>query len=149
MTSNLRDLLSAAQQFEFATSAGRALHKEMQKIVIYPNGDTCGDRELVAKIKSTPGIADFFSPHARTEIPIAGMLNKKFVSRRIDRIIVDNDKNIVKIMDYKTDLNHELMRNMYISQLSEYAQLLRDIYPNHTIHGYILWTSDFTLDQVI
>ena len=54
----------------------------------------------------------------------------------------------VYVMDYKTDTDKAINHNKYIAQVREYVALLRAIYPDYTIIGYILWTHDFSLEKI-
>lgn len=148
MTDKLSEFMRAQKQQKFATDAGDLMHKKLQFIVIDDNFES-GDTEILAKIKSKPELADFFVKSARTEVPIAGKIHDKFVSRRIDRMIIKDSEKTVQFIDYKTDLDTNLLRDKYIKQLSEYKQLLSEIYPNYKIIGYILWTHNWKLEKMI
>ena len=90
----------------------------------------------------------FFAENTRTEVPIAGIINGNFISRRIDRLSVDDENKIVRILDYKTDIEKESRREKYIVQLNEYEKLMRQIYPEYKIEKYILWLHDWTLEKL-
>ncbi len=147
MTQTLHDLINAENHIAYATDAGRKMHAKLQAVVI--NGDNChGDLELIRRIKSCGAAADFFGPNSRTEAPVAGYINNKFISRRIDRICINNKAKIIDILDYKTDVSRDAMRTKYIQQLWEYRALISKIYPGYTIRTYILWTHYWELEQV-
>lgn len=148
MSNKLQETLSALQRQDYSTKAGRDAHLKMQQITI--DGPTVrGDTGLCAQILSRPELIPFFATTAQTEVPIAGYLNKQFVSRRIDRMIINNADKTVKILDYKTDINKLMFRDKYFNQLSEYTRLLSEIYPSYKISAYILWLHDFELEQLI
>ena len=134
-------------QTKHATDAGTKMHTQLQRIFISDNQST-GDTDLVAKISAHPEIAHLFAPTSQTEVPIAGTIDGKFISRRIDRLLIDDKNKTISILDYKTDINPDEFRNKYILQIREYATLLRQIYPHHKIHCYILWTHNFALEHV-
>ena len=137
--------LDAREASRHATGTGTETHRRLQYIVI--DGDaTKGDAELVEKIAANPEIAAFFGKNARAEVPIAGTVNKKFVSRRIDRLAVDGSKT-VRFLDYKTDIDKAARRDKYAAQMAEYAQLLRAAYPGRTVSGHILWLHDWKLEK--
>ena len=73
----------------------------------------------------------FFTENAQTEVPVAGIINGYFVSRRIDRLVVDDEKKVVRILDYKTDVDKTKYREKYIIQLGEYEKLMHQIYPEY------------------
>ena len=147
MTNNLQNLLNKIKKSDHATDSGSHMHSLMQHIVIDGKG-THGDNELVQQILSHPNLDKFFTPASRTEVPIAGYVNGKFVSRRIDRMVIDHDKKTIDILDYKTDIDKSAMVDTYIAQIGEYKTLVRDIYPQYNVRGYILWTHDFSLQEI-
>ena len=143
----LDNIIQMVSQTRFATEAGVAMHRNLQRVTIA--SDHCsGDSELVARIVKNKTLAQLFSPQSRTEVPIAGTINGHFVSRRLDRLLINNTEKTIMILDYKTDTAPDKYRTQYISQVYEYMQLLHAIYPNYTVHGYILWTHDFSLEKI-
>lgn len=143
----LHNILKTQSQTQHATDAGIKMHARLQRIFISDNQST-GDTDLVAKISAHPEIAQLFAPASQTEVPIAGTIDGKFISRRIDRLLIDDKNKTISILDYKTDTNPDEFRNKYIFQIREYATLLRQIYPHHKIHCYILWTHNFLLERL-
>lgn len=143
----LHKILSACDSTQYATSAGQKMHSRLQRVFI--DGDnSSGDPEIVNKIKSVPGLASFFSAKSRTELPIAGTINGRFISRRIDRVTIDNSAKRISILDYKTDRDCNAYHSKYVFQIHEYARLLQTIYPGYKIDCYILWTHDFLLENI-
>ena len=144
----LRDIISQMKHTKIATDTGKKMHVKMQQIVI--DSTFChGDNELCEKISQHPELTRFFAQESKTEAPIAGYINGQFISRRIDRLIIDDANKTIDILDYKTDTNKNEFIDKYTTQINEYATLLRDIYPQHTIHGYILWLHDFELTKIV
>ena len=84
-----------------------------------------------------------------TEVPVAGYINGRFVSRRIDRLVINDDKKEVSILDYKTDVDKSTFHDKYVAQIKEYVTLLYGIYPEYKIHAYLLWLNDFSLEEVL
>ncbi len=147
MTNSLHDLINETEHQSHAVDAGRRMHLKLQNIVI--DGDkTCGDIELISKIRQCSGLVSFFATFAQTELPIAGYINGKFVSRRIDRILINNDARTIDILDYKTDVSRDVLHEKYIRQLNEYKTLMGRIYPGYKITASILWTHDWELEQI-
>ena len=147
MVDNLKQFLSEQNNKKFATEQGAIQHAKMQRIVIDPDTQK-GDTELIARIKTKPELLTLFSSASRTEAPIAGYINGKFISRRIDLLLVNDVEKTVIFMDYKTDIDKNLFRDKYNIQMNEYAGLLRSIYPEYVIRGLILWLKDFTIDEI-
>ncbi len=147
MSNKLTDVLSQIKHQEFATRTGREIHKRMQHIVI-SSEQTSGDADLVAKISQNTKLARFFGPNAKTEVPIAGIVNNRFISRRLDRLVVAPEQKQVYVLDYKSDTDKTALFDKYVAQINEYKSLLRDIYPGYQIIGYILWLHDFELQEI-
>ncbi len=147
MSNKLNEILSEIKRADYATDTGRKLHAKMQKI---KTGDTesRGNDELIAKITKNPQLMKFFTPTSRTEVPIAGNINGKFISRRIDRLVIDDATKNIYVLDYKSDTDKTAYRDKYAAQIREYIALLRDAYPDYTVRGYILWLQDFELVEI-
>ncbi len=143
----LRDLLKQQDATQFATDAGTRAHRRMQQIMIDGN-ITHGDVDTVARVKSHPELLPFFVANAQTEVPVAGIIRGKFISRRIDRMVTDDTTKQILVMDYKTDVSPNRFHVAYCAQVREYMELLRAIYPEYTVLGYILWLHDFRLESV-
>lgn len=141
------DFIRRGRDMRFATRAGTDMHERLRKIVI-DAATARGDAELIARIQPNAPLAEYFGPHARTEVPVAGTINGRFISRRIDRMIVDTAAKTIKILDYKTDTDRRARRDKYKTQLQEYRDLLGAIYPGFTISAAILWTHDWTLEII-
>ncbi len=147
MTNNLNELLNKFEHQSHATDMGRRMHLRLQNVVI--DGDNSrGDAQLIAQIKSCPNLGKFFTPDSKTEVPIAGYINSKFISRRIDRLCVNHITRSIYVLDYKTDTDRNTLHNKYAHQLNEYRQLLAGAYPGYDITSYILWTHDWELEKV-
>lgn len=147
MSNDIHQILSEADRTKYATDAGTHMHIQLGRIVISDQGHK-GDGGLIEKILQNPILIKLFSPLAQTEVPIAGLVNNRFVSRRIDRLLIDNQNKTVWILDYKTDVNRDVFIDVYRNQLQEYAKLMRQIYPDYGIEKYILWTHNWVLESV-
>ena len=143
MDKTIRELLKEYDTKKHATDAGNVMHKKMRLVNVLNDKD-----EVANYINSRPELAMFFAPNARTEVPIAAFINGKFVSRRIDRLVIDDKNMVVHIMDYKTDVNKETFRSNYIAQVREYMSIMNKIYPKYKVYGYILWLHDWTLEKL-
>lgn len=143
----LNKILSEREHVTYATGTGTQMHRLLQRVVI--DGDKCsGDAELVKKIKNTPELHKFFAPNSKTEVPIAGKLFDRFISRRIDRLVIDDESQTILVLDYKTDVNKRIFYNKYLNQIREYVALLHTLYPTYSVQSYILWTHDFSLEKL-
>jgi len=147
MQNNLRNFLSARKKQKFAIETGVQTHSKMQRIVIDDDTEQ-GAPELINKIKSNPTLLPLFSRLAKTEVPIAGIVKGKFISRRLDRMLIQKQTKEIIFLDYKTDINKNTFREKYIFQMREYIQLLKNIYPDYSIKCFILWLHDFETEQI-
>ncbi len=143
----LNNILNNITQEQISTDIGTKIHAILQHITI-DNKHTIGNIDYINKIKQTPNLKKFFSSDSKTELPIAGTINGKFISRRIDRILINHEAKTIDILDYKTDITHDKYYNKYKTQINEYILLLQQIFPNYMINGYILWTHDFLLEKL-
>ena len=149
MTNKLQELIQSSNQQNFATAAGRDVHRQMQKIFFDANGNANFNNNLVDKIKSIPELVKIMGPMSKTEVPIAGVVNGRFISRRIDRLYINQNTKTIIILDYKTDIDKNVFREKYIDKLTEYRELLKQIYNGFSVSCKIFWTNDFTLENVI
>ena len=88
----LNKILADKSSVKHATDNGTKMHKMLQCVVI-DDGTEIGNNNLISQIKKHPGLIHFFNKSAKTEVPIAGTINGRFVSRRIDRLCIDDNKN--------------------------------------------------------
>lgn len=148
MTDNkLCDLMKSLMHSDHATESGRAMHRRMQTIRLHD--ENTGNQELIQQIKNRPELIVFFEKNSKTEVPIAGYINGRFVSRRIDRLCIDDNAKTIRVLDYKTDLNPDNMRDKYISQIHEYVTLMRAAFPQYLVTGYILWLHNWQLEKIV
>ena len=147
MTQNLNDFLKSQEQKDYAVQTGMSVHAQMQNIIVDKTVEY-GDKDIIDLIKTRPDLQPFFTASAQTEVPIAGIIHGKFVSRRIDRLIINHDTKTIDFIDYKTDTNKTTFVEKYRIQITEYAELLHSAYPNYKINGYILWLHDWQLDKI-
>ena len=148
MTQNLTQFLTGAKNKNFAIKTGTATHTILQRVII-DTDYVVGEKDIVNAIKQHPNLLPFFSKTAQTEAPIAGIIHGHFISRRIDRMLINHDAKTIDFIDYKTDTNKNTFIEKYTKQLQEYAELLCSAYPNYKIKGYILWLQDWSLDKII
>jgi len=149
MTQNLNDFLTTQTNKKYATQSGTKIHALLKNIVLDNKSGDVGNSEIIEQIKQYPELKQFFGPSAQTEVPIAGHINNVFLSRRIDRLLIDTQNKSIMFIDYKTDINKETFIDIYKKQLREYAQLLQSAFPGYKITGFILWIHDWQLEQII
>lgn len=147
MPNDIKSILTANDNVKFATDVGTRMHARLGHVVIDVD-KISGDADLIEKINSVPGLPHLFSAQSQVEVPIAGTIAHRFVSRRIDRLLVDTEQRVVCVLDYKTDTNHDLFHDAYVAQLREYGTLLAQMYVGYKIFRYILWTHDWVLESV-
>lgn len=93
--------------------------------------------------------AHLFVPGSRAEVPIVAELpgqdgRSQIVSGQIDRLVVTaTDCHIV---DFKSNrppaMQPEHVSKQYLRQLALYRAAIREIYPNHTVSCYLLWSAE-------
>jgi len=147
MTNKLHELVDKHTHAKYATDTGRGVHTKMQHVFYTPNG-WVGDTNIISHIKDNSELRELLGPLSKTEVPIAGIINGKFISRRIDRLYVNNTTKNIVVLDYKTDINKKVFFEKYVVQLNEYYALLKQIYRSFNIDCKILWLNDFTLENV-
>ncbi len=148
MTESITDLLKTQDEINYATNIGQNVHKKMQHVFV-DNDIWHGDKNITDKISQHAELTRFFTKNALTEIPVAGIINNHFISRRIDRMIINHTTHNIDILDYKTNtIRDDIIRKKYQKQVNEYIEIMQKIYPNYTINGYILWLHDCFLDKL-
>ena len=148
MTQNLTDFLKGFEQKQYATQSGTDMHAKMQHIIV--DDDLCvGDTDIIKTIQNRPDLHPFFVKSAQTEVAVAGNIHGHFISRRIDRLLINHDTKTIDFIDYKTDADKNVFIDKYKLQLKEYTDLLKSAYPDHKINGYILWLHDWELNKII
>ncbi|MBR4625395.1 MAG: hypothetical protein IKP35_01830 [Alphaproteobacteria bacterium] len=147
MTQILQDFLTGAKNKEFATNTGTQIHARLRQVVVDEKKGNSGDLELIQNIINRTDLKKFFAVSAKTEVSIAGYLNGRFVSRRIDRLLINKDTKTIDFIDYKTDTDKTRFIEQYKRQLNEYGNLLKSAYSGYEINGYILWLADWSLDK--
>jgi ATP-dependent exoDNAse (exonuclease V) beta subunit len=149
MTQNLNNFLQQHNSEKHATDSGTETHKLLQSVFFDDNDHYFGDPNIVNSLKQHREISKYFNSSSMTEVPIAGYIKNEFVSRRIDRLLINHDTKNIVFIDYKTDTDKLKFIDKYKKQLSEYSILLKDAYPNYSISGFILWTNDWSLEKII
>ena len=147
MSNDIKQILKEQDTVKHATESGTKTHALLAQVVIEEN-KTCGRPDLVKNILSVPGLTRFFGSTSKTEVPVAGFINNRFVSRRIDRLSIDEENKEVYILDYKTDTERDTFIDIYRLQLQEYVKLISQIYPGYGIHAFILWTHKWVLERI-
>ncbi|MDR0319788.1 MAG: hypothetical protein LBH81_03565 [Rickettsiales bacterium] len=129
---SVKEFLEKNKEQEAAIQAGIDFHKLAER------------GELPATVfEKTPALREFFSDAARAEVPLAGTIGGNFVSRRIDRMTLSEAE--VKFLDFKTGGGDA---DDYRRQMSEYSELLSEIYPGKKIRGFIYWVEKAELQEV-
>lgn len=147
MTDTLRELLKQRDAASHAIDAGTQMHEKMRHVFIDGN-DVRGDADIIKKITAHKELLQFFDTNSQTEVPVAGFVRGKFISRRIDRMVINHNAKTIMILDYKTDTKPDENRAAYHAQVAEYMELLHMIHPDYTVRGFILWLHNFGLESV-
>jgi len=101
----------------------------------------------VFRVLDAPDFAPLFAPGSAAEVPLAGVVagadgRPIVVSGQVDRLALT--AGAVLVVDYKTNrpppATSTQVAPLYRGQMAAYRALLRDIYPDKTIHCALLWT---------
>ncbi|MCM2343626.1 MAG: double-strand break repair helicase AddA [Alphaproteobacteria bacterium] len=110
-------------------------------------------QEVVAEVMAIlthPDYAALFGPNAQAEVPLTGVIDGKLLSGQIDRLLITAKD--IKIIDYKSNRpppqHAKDVPQAYRIQLQAYRDTLRQIYPQHTIKTYLLWTDGPCLMEI-
>lgn len=104
-------------------------------------------KSSVIAIVENPEFAELFSSHSRAEVPVVGEINGRYMSGRVDRLVV-RERDVL-VVDYKTDHNvPNGIPTAYQEQMQAYKTLLQAIFPHKIIRGYILWISKAEMVEV-
>ena len=144
----LNTIIQEQESKKIATDHGTNFHAKLSKVV-FVDGKFVGDIDIITHIKNNTELCEIMGPLSRSEVPVAGYVNGAFLSRRIDRLYINNNTKTIVVLDYKTDTDRKLYYEKYRVQLTEYYELLKQIYPGFNISCKILWLNDFTLENVI
>ncbi len=147
MAEKLNKILEKRKNMRDAVTHGTAVHNKLQFVFI-DGADMRGDAELCEKIIANPDLHPFFTSQSQTEVPLAGFVGAKFISRRIDRMLINHNTKTIDVLDYKTDSDKSKFRNEYKAKMAEYISLLTQIHPGYSVRGYLLWLHDWTLEQI-
>jgi len=147
MVDTLRGILKEYDSAKYATENGSVMHSKMRAVRM-EKGVLVGDTDIIENINKHTELSVFFGEKARVEVPIVAIINGKFISRRIDRMIVDDTNKVVHILDYKTDIDKNAFRANYVTQVREYVSIIKKIYPKYAVRGYILWLHDWSLENI-
>ena len=147
MSTQMHKIINDIASQKHATDAGTHMHDLLRQIKI-DGAVQSGDADIVSRLLRLSELLPLFSSAAKTEVPVAGIIRGKFVSRRFDRMLIDGAGRCVYILDYKTDTDKNVYHDKYIAQLREYTELARQIYPGYKISAQILWTHDWTVESI-
>jgi ATP-dependent helicase/nuclease subunit A len=89
---------------------------------------------------------DIFTPNTQSEVAITRKTADGIsMAGRIDKLVFSG--NTIKIIDFKSDVS-TIDRSKYSKQLNFYANLLKEIYPEHKLETYLLWVESAELEAV-
>lgn len=101
-------------------------------------------------ILQNPALSGLFGPDSRAEVALSGLVGDRVVAGQVDRLVIGKER--IQLIDYKTNRpspkEETDVPKVYRTQLSLYAQLLRQIFPGREIEAFLLWTDDTRLMPV-
>ena len=148
MTNKLTDILNTLEKQKVAMNSGASMHSRLCRVCCDASGVWHGEPDIIARLSCVPELCELMGPLSKPEVPIAGTVDGRFISRRVDRLYVNDVTKTVVILDYKTDTDKKIYFQKYVEQLNEYRALLKQIFRHFNISCKILWTNDFTLENL-
>lgn len=121
-----------------------------QKALDLPPGDIEQISTEVMEIFENDDFAELFGPNSRAEVPIVGQIGNYSLSGQVDRLaILDGE---ILIIDYKTNRpppkSSAAIPKIYQRQMAAYKAILSDIYPDHKVRSFLLWTDIGSLMEI-
>jgi len=106
--------------------------------------------EEVFAILDSKYLKELFGPGSRSEVPMVGQVGGFSLSGQVDRMVVSD--NEVLIIDYKTNRppprGVENIPRIYVKQMAAYRAVIKEIYPEHNVKTYLLWTDVTRLMEI-
>lgn len=148
----------AAKNVDF--TKGLAVHKlleilpEVESVkraefaaILFRNFPELSEDEQKNILNEAVGVMDnkefefIFSARSKAEVPICGMIDGKYISGKIDRLI--ESENEVLVVDYKTNRAKDVaeVSERYRAQMDAYKKLLEKIYVNKKVRTALLFTA--------
>ncbi len=110
----------------------------------YPGLDKVEDyRDRLINILNAQAFQRFFRPEGARVFTEREVINRLGHSKRIDRLLVF--ENEVWVVDYKSSAAD---RRKSHQQVSEYVDILKSLYPDKTVSGYILYLDTYSTEAV-
>ncbi|HRW28391.1 MAG TPA: double-strand break repair helicase AddA [Emcibacteraceae bacterium] len=135
----LLEILPQLPDMERADAATRYLS---QKALDLPNDDIGQIADEVISILQNKDFKVLFGENSRSEVPIVGQIGSFSLSGQVDRLAVTEDE--IYIIDYKTNRpppqSAENIPMIYQRQMAAYRAVLNNVYPEHHVRSFLLWT---------
>jgi len=121
-----------------------------QKALDLTSGDLEQISDEVMAIIENDDFSGLFGPGSRAEVPIVGQVGDYTLSGQVDRLaILDGE---ILIVDYKTNRpppkSAAAIPKIYQRQMAAYKAILSEIYPNHKVRSFLLWTDIGSLMEI-
>jgi ATP-dependent helicase/nuclease subunit A len=98
-------------------------------------------------VLNDPDFADLFAATTLAEVPITAHIADKAIYGIIDRLQITD--GTIMVIDYKTNRvvpqDAAMCPEGILRQMGAYAEMVGQIYPNHTVNTAILWTATRSL----
>ncbi len=96
----------------------------------------------IIELIERPELAPLFDSQSLVEQPITGIVNDLVITGKIDRMRIISRK--IWLCDFKSGeripKTPETVPKTYLRQMASYWVLLKEIYPNHQIKPFLIWT---------
>lgn len=91
-----------------------------------------------------------FSSNSLAEVPILGTIDGKVVSGQVDRLVILPDE--VLVIDFKTNTkppaSPQDVPPLYKEQMNAYKSLLKNLFQDKKVRGFLLWTTTMKLMEL-
>ena len=141
----------AHRLFEILPAVAPALRVDAARRMIASQADVAAETgqaliDDVMQVMAMPALADLFGERALAEVSISGVVGGDGVAGQIDRLFVGTDR--VLVADFKTGPMPAVTPTAYTRQMALYAALLEQIYPDHDVVTWLVWTEVAQLQEL-
>ncbi len=112
--------------------------------VFFPTIDVYKYESLIQNLLFNPELKKFFFVENGIVYQEKEIVDSLGNTKRVDRLIIK--PNIVTVIDYKLSTSQENVIKYY-SQLKEYIEILKNIFPDKPVEGYLIYLDTLTYEK--
>ncbi|MBU0503266.1 MAG: UvrD-helicase domain-containing protein, partial [Candidatus Omnitrophica bacterium] len=102
-------------------------------------------KESVLRLLEDKKFRDFFESYGWQVYPEKELVDRFGNTKRIDRLLLNKNKAV--IIDYKSSREEPAAAD-YQGQVKEYMKIIKDIYPELKVEGYLIYLDEPSLEEV-